>query len=364
MCVIYDTTLRDGEQMPGVVFSSEEKKYLAHEISDLGADLIGLMPAISESEKKLARELVEEGLGKKLISATMMRKEHIDLAKDLGFLNIVLFTSLSDMHLENKLKISRGENLKKSLDYISYAKNLGMNVYFAGEDASRADKNYLNEFVSSIGEGIESFLYCDTLGVLKCTDAHKEISDLVSLGACGIGLHMHNDFGQAVSNSLIGLDAGATLVSGTFNGIGERAGNASLEEILLSLREQFGKELNINYGLIGKLSNDVEKFSSVNVQANKPIVGSNVYSHESGIHVDGILKDSKNYEPFSPSIIGRERNIYFGKHSGISSLKYLFGDSFSKEEFSLILSYVKDLSQKEKKSFNCEETRNICSRFG
>ena len=349
--------------MPGVVFSPKEKKYLAHKFSELGVDLIGLMPAVSEYEIGVAKDLVKEGLRSKLISATMMRKDHINLADKIGFRNIVLFTSLSDMHLENKLHLSREGNLEKSLEYINYANSLGMNVYFAGEDASRADNKYLKEFVSSIGNSVESFLYCDTLGVLSSVNAHKEISDLVSYSPCDVGLHMHNDFGQAVANSLLGISAGANLVSGSFNGIGERAGNAAMEEILLSLKEQFSKELSINYGLIGEISSLVEEYSSVKLQRNKPIVGDNVYSHESGIHVDGVLKDPKNYEPFSPEIIGRDRQIYFGKHSGIASLKYLFGESLERENLFYLLQHIKESSQLRKVSFTEDEARIISLDF-
>lgn len=343
--------------MPGVVFSKEQKKYLTKKFDSFGVDIIGLMPAISYSERELATELVDCGLGGKLIAATMMRKDHIDIAKSCGMENIILFTSLSDIHLDKKLKITRKENLENAVKYVDYAKSQGFQVFFAGEDATRADFSYLIDFMNKLDVGY--FLPCDTLGVLTPYQTYNWIKKIKSECDLKIGLHIHNDFGCATANSLSGIMAGADLVSGTFTGIGERAGNAPLEEIILSLKYQYGVDLDVNYYELSKICSLVEKYSGVRLQKHKPIIGENAFAHESGIHVDGILKDPLNYEIMNPSLIGREREIIFGKHSGTAGLKYLFGDKFNSKEYGEMLQKIKDLSESEGRCFSSEEILNM-----
>jgi isopropylmalate/homocitrate/citramalate synthase len=355
--LIYDTTLRDGEQMPGVVFSRGEKIELAKKFDDFGVDIIGLMPAVSEGERKVAEDLVDYGLRDKLIAATMMRKDHIDLAYDLGMKNIILFSSVSDIHLKKKLNISREENLNKAVRYINYAKEKGGRVFFAGEDSSRADFSYLVNFMNTLDVGY--FLVCDTLGVLTPFQTYNWIKNLKKETDCKIGLHVHNDFGCATANSLAGMEAGADLVSGTFTGIGERAGNACLEEILVSLKCQYDVDLGVRYDLLGEICDLVQEYSGIELQKHKAIVGKNAFSHESGIHVDGVLKYSKNYEVIDPEFVGREREIIFGKHLGMAGLRYLFEGKFSEEKCREILFGIKELSQKEKRIFSENEVLKI-----
>ncbi len=168
-------------------------------------------------------------------------------------------------------------------------------------------------------------------------------------------MHVHNDFGQATANTLAGLEGGADMFSGTFNGLGERTGNAPIEEVVMALKVQYCLDLNVKYEMINEICSLVERYSRVKLQKHKPISGKNAFSHESGIHVDGILKYPKNYENFDPSIIGRKREILLGKHSGIRSLKYLFGNRFSDEETAAILTDIKERSQSQKRAFSEEE---------
>jgi isopropylmalate/homocitrate/citramalate synthase len=357
---IYDTTLRDGEQMPGVVFSPEEKLKLALKISDFGADIIGIMPAISEEEKKVARVLSNIGLNSDITAATMLRKEHIDIAAEVGAQRIILFTSVSDIHLKNKIGITREENINKSLEFIEYASKLGLIVDFATEDATRADMNYLIEFINSVSKKVDYFLPCDTLGILTPFQTYNFIKEIKQNCNCKIGMHVHNDFGQATANTLAGLEAGADLFSGTFNGLGERTGNAPIEEVIMALKIQYGLDLDVKYKLINNICSSVERYSKVKLQKHKPISGRNAFSHESGIHVDGVLKYPLNYENFDPGIIGRRREIIFGKHSGKSGLKCLFGDRLSDEILSDILRQIKAKSQLEKRAFSEKEIIRWC----
>lgn len=356
---IYDTTLRDGEQMPGVVFSQEEKIKLALKISKFGADIIGIMPAISDKERKVTKVISNMGLKSHITAATMLRKDHIDIASDCGAQRIILFSSLSDIHLRNKLNITREENINKSLEFIEYANQLGLIVDFAAEDASRADINYTIKFINAVSGKIDYFLPCDTLGVLNPFQTYDFVKKIKQNCNCKICMHVHNDLGQATANTLAGLEAGADMFSGTFNGLGERTGNAPIEEVVMALKIQYGLELGVKYEMINDICSSVENYSGVRLQKHKPISGRNAFSHESGIHVDGILKYPGNYENFNPALIGRRREILFGKHSGMRSLKHLFDNVFSDEEMAAILGDIKERSQFQKRAFSEEEIINL-----
>jgi len=249
--------------------------------------------------------------------------------------------------------------LSEALRHVEYAREKGLDVCFAGEDSTRADLDYLVSFINSLSGNIEYFLPCDTLGVLTPRQTYDFIKKLKQETDCKIGLHTHNDFGQATANTLAGIEAGADLFSGTFTGIGERAGNASIEEIVVALKFQYNKTLPLNYESLGEICDLVEKYSGVILQRHKPISGENAFSHESGIHVDGILKSPDNYENFDPSLIGRERRILFGKHSGTSGLRYLFGDRFSNEQYAEMLQMIKSKSESERTAFSEEEVREM-----
>ncbi|MBW2984304.1 homoaconitate hydratase [Candidatus Woesearchaeota archaeon] len=357
---VYDTTLRDGEQMPGVVFSPEEKIELASKIAEFGVDIIGIMPAISDKEEKATKIISNIGFNSDITAATMLRKDHIDTAAECGAQRVILFSSLSDIHLKNKLRIAREENINKSLEFIEYAYGLGLKVDFAGEDASRADINYVIDFINAVSKKVDYFLPCDTLGVLTPFQTYEFIKEIKQKCNCKIGMHVHNDFGQATANTLAGLEAGAELFSGTFNGIGERTGNAPIEEVVMALKIQYGTDLNVRYEMINEICGLVERYSRVRLQKHKPISGRNAFSHESGIHVDGILKYPKNYENFDPAVIGKKRSILFGKHSGKCSLKYLFGDRFSDKELTIILDHIKEKSQLQRRAFSEKEIMDLC----
>lgn len=356
---IWDETFRDGEQMPGVVFSNDEKKEMIKKSSEFGCDIISLMPSISKSEAELTRELCDSELRPKITALCMLNKKSIDLAKSCNVQKVFLFTAVSDIHLENKLKINRKDNLEKSFGLIKYANDLGLNVDFGAEDSTRSDITYLIDFMNSVSCEIEYFMPADTLGCLTPFTTYDFVKKLKKETDCKICLHCHNDFGQATANTLAGIVAGADLFSGTFTGIGERCGNAPIEEVVTALKYQYGQELPVKYKMISEICNLIEKYSGVELQKHKPICGENAFSHESGIHVDGVLKFPKNYENFPPEEIGRKTEIIFGKHSGKSGLRYLFGDKFDEKEYSIMLQGIKQKSQLEKRAFSRDEIMNI-----
>jgi len=348
-----DTTLRDGEQTPGVVFSYDEKLNLALKITDFGADFIELMPAVSQSETDLVRYLCSVGLREKILAPTMLRRDHVELAADCNVDCIELFTSLSDIHLEHKLGITRSENLEKSLEMIDFAREAGLRVIFVGEDSSRADMEYITNFVNEISRYIEYFMPPDTVGCLTPFSTYDFFKTLKEETDCELFTHCHNDFGMATANTLAALKAGASVFSGTFNGLGERAGNCPIEEICAALRFAEGEELDLHYESLTELSAEVSKCSGIPIPPTKPVTGSNAFKHESGIHVDGVLKNPSNYEFYTPSSVGQKREFMVGKYSGSGIIRRIASRyGLPPENTEVFLRKIKEASQKQKRSFS------------
>ena len=355
--LIHDTTLRDGEQMPGVVFTPDEKLALATKSIEFGTDLMDIMPAVSESEQRVTRRLAEM-FPQKISATCRAKREDIELAAKLGVRRVTLFTPLSDIHLKYKLGISRDENLQRSLEIIDYARSFGMAVDFAGEDATRADYSYLTDFLQALGHKIEIFYIADTVGFLTPSTTRILVSKLKNSCRCKLGLHVHNDFGLATANTIEGLRAGADVFSGTFTGIGERAGNAPIEEVCTALRYLYSTELDVGYDMLSEICALVQRCSGINLQPHKPISGSNAFCHESGIHADGVIKHPATYEPFDPADVGAVRKFYFGKHSGNAVLRHFFSDLTEHERHGL-LAVIKRAAERQKRSFSAEELSEL-----
>lgn len=356
---ICDTTLRDGEQMPGVVFKPKQKMELAQKISNFGADYIELMPSISASESEVTKLVVDMGLSAEITASTMLRKKDIDLAVSCNVDSITLFSPLSDLHLKTKLGINRKENLQSVFGAIDYARSYGMKIHFAGEDSTRADIDYVISFVNSIAPYIGYFLVCDTVGCHTPEKSYSFFKEICKKTRCSIGLHGHNDFGLATANTIAGLSAGASIFSGTFTGIGERSGNVAIEEVCTALRFLYNIDLGVKYEDVTQICRLVEKYSGVSTQPHKPIIGTNSFSHESGIHVAGVIKDPRTYEPFDPVHVGQERRLIFGKHSGKKLLRHILGGQLSEDKISDILEKIKSTSESEKRAVSLDEVIEI-----
>ena len=361
---IHDTTLRDGEQTPGVVFRPNEKIRLAKKAIEFGVDLIDVMPTVSDSEFRVTKELTAM-FGKKVSATCRSKKEDIDLAISAGAKRATLFSPLSDLHITQKLRISREENIKRSVEMIDYAVSRGLIVDFAGEDATRADLGYLKEFLQAIHKKIGIFFIADTVGCLTPEPARKLVWYVKNNTSCLVGLHMHNDFGMATANTLEGIRAGADVFSGTFTGIGERAGNAPIEEVCVALKHLYNIEYDFKWKLemLKEICDYVQKISGVTLQKHKPLVGENAFSHESGIHVDGVLKNARTYEFLEPEAVGHKRRIVIGKHSGKKALQHLVGgkislDGLDASNMELAMKEIKKIHE-EKESVSKEELQSI-----
>ncbi|MDL2287690.1 2-isopropylmalate synthase [Eubacteriales bacterium OttesenSCG-928-G02] len=326
---ILDTTLRDGEQMPGVNLNASDKLRIAHALSKLGVDVIEAgFPASSDSDFKAVYKISEQ-IDNTIISALARAdKKDIDSAynalKPAKRKRIHIFIAASDIHLEYKLKISRNELLKRIDESVKYAKTLFDYVQFSPEDASRADKEFLFTVLNTaIQAGADMINIPDTVGYstpFEFGNLIKDIKNNVDLKNVDYSVHCHNDLGLATANSLSAIENGVNYIECTVNGLGERAGNASLEEVVMALktREQLYKvKTNIKTELLYKTSQLVSSITGIYIPVNKVIVGKNVFLHESGIHQHGVLSNPLTYEIMKPEAVGiNESEIVLGKHSG------------------------------------------------
>ncbi len=319
---IYDTTLRDGEQTPGVYFSLDEKLEIARKLDQLGVPQIEAgFPRVSENEKQAVKKIANENLDASIICLTRAKKEDIDAALDADVDGIITFMGLSDLHLKVKIDKPRDEVNKICMDAIDYGKDHGLFVAFSAEDATRTELPKLIEVYKQAQDHKADRIHiADTTGSINPYAMQYLVRNIKKEIDIEVALHCHNDFGMAVSNSIAGLLEGASAISTTVNGIGERAGNTSLEELIMTLKLLYDYDLGFNTKIIHDLSQTVAKYSEIPTPYNKAIVGNNIFRHESGIHVDAILQDPLSYEPYLPEMIGTKRQIVLGKHSGKSAV--------------------------------------------
>lgn len=352
---LVDTTLRDGEQTAGVVFANSEKIMIAQMLSDLGINQLEVgIPAMGGDEKEAIKQICKKNLNPSIMAWNRAVISDIEQSIDCGVDAVAISISVSDIHIQNKLKTSRGWVLDHMVKAVEYAKKNGLYVSVNGEDASRADEDFLIEFVEAAKEvGGDRFRYCDTVGVMDPFTIRKKIENIYKKTGFDIEMHTHNDFGMATANAIAGVLGGATHVGVTVNGLGERAGNAALEEVLMTLKHVLKYDSFIDTKKFKELSEYVSRASGRELPAWKAIVGGNMFKHESGIHADGALKDPKNYEAFDPREVGLERQIVIGKHSGKAAIINKFNEyniELSGNEASILLEAVRNTSVRMKRS--------------
>ncbi|QXE92051.1 homocitrate synthase [Geomonas subterranea] len=320
---IGDTTLRDGEQTAGVVFSTREKIAIARHLDAMGVhELECGIPAMGEEERDSIRALVNLGLSARLITWNRALIPDIEASIACGIGAVDISLSVSDIMIRHKINKSRDwvqEQLKRAL---GFAKEKGLYVCVGGEDASRADGEFLIELMRTARDnGADRFRYCDTLGILDPFAMCEKVARLTTaVPELDIEVHTHNDLGLAAANALAGVRGGARYISTTVNGLGERAGNAALEEVVMALKVACGVDVGIDTRRLRAVSRLVGRASNREVPAWKAVVGEKVFSHESGLHADGVLKDPRNYEVFPPEEVGLARHIVAGKHSGTNGI--------------------------------------------
>ena len=361
---IVDTTLRDGEQTAGVAFANHEKVTIAQTLSDMGIDQLEVgIPTMGGDEKATIKAICKRDLKASIMAWNRAVISDIEQSIDCGVDAVAISLSVSDIHIQHKLKKSREWVLENMYNAVTYAKKNGLYISVNGEDASRADINFLIEFINLAKEaGADRFRYCDTVGVMEPFTLRDTIEKIYKVTNFDIEMHTHNDFGMATANAIAGIVGGANHIGVTVNGLGERAGNAALEEVIMALKFVYGYETNIDTTRFREISKYVSQASGRELPIWKAIVGTNMFRHESGIHADGALKDPKNYEAFDPSEVGLERQIVIGKHSGKAAIINKFREyeiELSNEEAESMLELVRQTSVRIKRNLFDKELVEI-----
>ncbi|QLH75448.1 MAG: 2-isopropylmalate synthase [Methanomassiliicoccales archaeon] len=367
--MIFDTTLRDGEQTPGIALSVDDKVRIATALSELGVDVIEAgFPISSAGERESIRKIKEAGLEAKICGLARSSKSDIDAALECGLDYVHTFIATSDLHLKHKLNMTREQVKARAVGAIEYAKAHGMTVEFSCEDATRTDLDFLKEMHIAVQEAkVDKINLPDTVGTMSPPAMEYLVSELMEVTTVPLSVHCHNDFGLAVANSLAAVRCGARQVHVCMNGLGERCGNAALEETVMGITAFFGSSTNIRTERIGYTSKLVSRLTGVPIPDNKPIVGNNAFAHESGIHVHGVLKNPATYEAFCPELVGMTRNIVVGKHTGAHSVKEKLGQygvSLTDEQVAEVVDKVKKLAASGKEVDDAELVALASHVFG
>ncbi len=364
MAIINDTTLRDGEQAPYVAFNTKEKLNIAKLLYESGADELEVgIPAMGQKEQEDLKEILALELPLRIMSWNRATMSDLEASMSCGLKAVDLSIPVSQTLIDVKFNGDREKLFRNLEEIIKTAKREGLFVCIGGEDSSRADNEFLKELMHlSVAFGADRFRYCDTIGILTPLKTYENISYLASSSSLDIEMHTHNDFGMATANSIAGLEAGAISANTTVIGLGERAGNASFEQVLMSLKHQFKEDREIHATKLNELVQTVSLAANRSICSSRPIVGANIFSHESGIHVNGMIKNSSSYEPFEPEGIGRERFFPIGKHSGTSTLLYHLNACGIKpiaKKVREILPLVREIVTNRKEVLNPQELKDL-----
>lgn len=353
---IFDTTLRDGEQTPGISFTAEQKRTIARQLDALGVDIIEAgTPITSKEEKEVVQLICDEGLSAKICGLARILTQDIDACVDCGVDMIHIFVPSSAIQREHTTKMSEEQVKEQAYKMTRYVKERGFMCMFSAMDATRTRLEFLIDLYKTAEEaGADILNVPDTVGVSEPFAMYELVGEIYRAVKVPISIHCHNDFGLAVANSLAAVKAGASEVQVSVNGIGERAGNADLIETVMSLNSIYGLKTNIKTERLFEMAKLIERLTGIQIPVTKPVVGENAFSHESGIHTHGVMVRSDTFEPgiMTPEMVGHRRRIVLGKHTGKHSVaKKLseIGMSPSKEELEEILERIKELGASGKR---------------
>ncbi len=350
---ILDTTLRDGEQTPGVSLTTDDKIEIAQQLSKLGVDTIEAgFPSSSEGERRVVKDITKLGLTSKICGLSRCTKKDIDAALDCDVDLVHVFIPTSPVQMKYAVNMIPEQVLASAVESVEYVKAHGVKCEFSPMDATRTELPFLKQICKATQDaGMDSLNVPDTVGCMIPRTIAELITDLKKDIKVPISIHCHDDFGLAVANSLAAVEAGAQQVHTAINGLGERAGNAALEEVVTTLHVVYKYKTNVNTKLLYSTSRMVASLSGVPVQVNKAIVGENAFSHESGIHTRGVTEQPLTFEPISPELVGRTRKLVAGKLAGTRGIQAELADiDIHPNEVQLaeIVKRVKDLGDKGK----------------
>lgn len=323
--ILEDTTLRDGEQAPGIAFSPETKVAIFHALANAGVQWIEAgIPAMKGKEVKAFREMLERKEEVNLIGWNRGVLDDIKFTISMGFKAVHIGLPTSNIHLKHSIGKNKAWLLNTASDLVKYAKDKGCFVSISAEDVGRTDLNFLQEYAATVhNAGADRLRLSDTIGILDSASYAKRVKTVADACAIYTQCHCHNDFGLAVSNTLAGLEAGATYFHSCINGIGERAGMPDMAQMVMALRSFHGVDTGVDTTQLTHLSNLVAQACAQPLLPWQPIVGSNVFAHESGIHTKGMLSNSDTFEPFTPDLVGNKRKLCVGKHSGRAVIRHV-----------------------------------------
>ncbi|MCK4300903.1 MAG: homoaconitate hydratase, partial [Planctomycetes bacterium] len=326
--VIYDSTLRDGEQMPGVAFSLEQKVEIACLLDEIRVPQIEAgFPAVSEGEFNSIREIPALGLSADILALSRLIRRDIDTAVESGVDMALLFIATSDLHLKYKLKKSRECVMEMAVGAIEYCMERGIRASFSAEDSSRTDLGFLIDLFKAVEEvGVDRLGLTDTVGCASPEAITTLVHSVAAEVRTPLSLHLHDDFGMALPNAIAGVKSGARAITTTVNGIGERAGNVPLEQFVTAMKYLYGVDVGIDTTRLSELSEMVASFSRVPLPRNQPLVGENAFAHESGIHVAAVLNCPLTYESIPPEAVGNRRQLRMGKHTGVTYIRKRVGE--------------------------------------
>jgi 2-isopropylmalate synthase len=359
MVEILDTTLREGEQTPYVNFTLPEKLEIARLLDQIGVEMIEAGdPSVSPNLAAAVEKIAGLGLHAEIVAHSMAIKKSIDKAKTSGADRVAIFFATSKIHLDAKLHKSQDEAIAIIVDHVNYARSLGLKVRYTPEDATRTEFGFLIKVCNAaIEAGADRISFADTLGILQPHDMYERVRALrENLLPCKIDLHCHNDYGLALANAMAGIRAGADCIHTTVNGLGERTGIPDLAETIIAFHNLENTQ-QYNIQPLMPISNYLEKVSGFFLAPNKPITGQNAFTHKSGVHTNGVLKDSRTYEPFNPELLGRERKIVIDKYTGKSAVAARldeYGIEVSAPELEVIVSRIKNLGDNRKQLFDTD----------
>jgi homocitrate synthase NifV len=361
---LVDTTLRDGEQTAGVVFANREKIQIAKMLDEVGVDEIEAgIPVMGGAEKEAITAIAKLGLKARIMTWNRAVIKDIQESLQCGVDAVAISIATSDIHIKDKLRTTREDVLERMAKAVEYAKSQGVYVSANAEDASRTDEDFLIQFVKEAKRaGADRIRYCDTVGIMTPMEIAKRIARIKEAVDIDIEMHTHNDFGMATANAIAGVNAGANYVGVTVNGLGERAGNAALEEVVMALKHLLNLDMKQQTRKLRELCEYVANASNRMLPSWKAIVGTSVFTHESGIHADGTLKNPRTYEVFDPEDVGLTSRIVIGKHSGTAGIRRKLSDyniSVDESTAKVVLEKVRDISVELKRPLTDQELINI-----
>jgi len=363
--VIYDSTLRDGEQTPGIAFSPEQKLAIARRLDEMRVPEIEAgFPAVSENELKSVKAISSLGLNASILTLSRITRPDIDACVEAGSDLALLFIGTSDIHLKYKFNKPREFVLEKIAEGLDYCHERGIAGALSAEDSTRTDMDFLLDVYRKAEECHASRIgVTDTLGCASPEAIFNIVTTVKAHLSTPISVHLHNDFGLALANAIAGVKAGAKAVTTTVNGIGERAGNVPLEQFVAAMKYVYRCDLGIDTTKLKGLSDLVAECSGLGLPKNQPLVGQNVYSHESGIHVAAVLNCPMTYEPIPPEEIGNKRHLIMGKKTGLNYVKKRVEElnlGATEEQLAKVLREVKKIGEK-KGRVSDEEFKHIVS---